>query len=489
MSEGKRATRTSRSRRPKESRKRTRGEEREEAPLRQFRPRTPELPGNPRILTRGEHCISRRNLDEDAMKVMQRLIRHGYKAFLVGGGVRDLLLGKTPKDFDLATDAPPEAVRTLFRNSRIIGRRFRINHVYFRGNKIIEVATFRDSTENEPESPINMLAPDNTYGDAQTDAIRRDLTINALFYDLETFSVIDYVGGIDDLERGIIRIIGDPEVRLQEDPVRMIRAIRHAARTGFIVEERTRSAIVRMKALIKLCSPARVYEEFQRELRGGAARESFRLLDETGLLPYLLPILSTALKEDRAEVWPRLERTLREIDRLTAEGHELSAAVLFLAILIGNLPRSFFKSEAAAGLDYAYLDFWQASPHERQILPEEVSDQELAERPLRLVLKPARSRRPVKTPLAKMISVFLADVGVSRAERERMEQLLVARKIMLAQCPEDYENQLLRKAYFAEALLLLRLTAFDSATKESLFYWSSRKEGRQRHAKKKHKNV
>jgi poly(A) polymerase len=230
------------------------------------------LPGDPRLLGRSEHCISRKNIDQDCLKVMQRLIRHGYMAFLVGGGVRDLLLKRIPKDFDVGTDASPEQVRQLFRNSRIIGRRFRLNHVFFHGGKTIEVATFRGETTAE-DGEVQTLAKDNTFGDAQTDAMRRDLTINGLFYDLRTFSVVDYVGGIADLEAKSVRVIGDPEVRFVEDPVRMIRAVRHAARTEFTIEENTFSTMCRLADKILLVPKARLYEEFQRELVGGVRNE------------------------------------------------------------------------------------------------------------------------------------------------------------------------------------------------------------------------
>jgi len=228
---------------------------------------------------------------------MYRLVRHGYKAYLVGGGVRDLLLGKKPKDFDIATDATPRKIKNLFRNCRIIGRRFKLAHVYFRNQKIIEVSTFRDvsttpsqDTLEVPET-IETNAHDNTYGTPATDAHRRDLTINALFYELSTFSIIDYVGGMQDLQSKTIRIIGDPEVRFQEDPVRMLRAVRHAARAGFEIEKQSYKAITQHHELLTTASQVRVYEEFKRDLSGGAALPTLRLLQQTGLLEHLLPEL------------------------------------------------------------------------------------------------------------------------------------------------------------------------------------------------------
>ncbi len=251
----------------------------------------------PKVYPRNDHCVSRADIDTDALKIMYRLVRHGYKAYLVGGGVRDLLLGKKPKDFDIATDATPRKIKNLFRNCRIIGRRFKLAHVYFRNQKIIEVSTFRDvsttpsqDTLEVPET-IETNAHDNTYGTPATDAHRRDLTINALFYELSTFSIIDYVGGMQDLQSKTIRIIGDPEVRFQEDPVRMLRAVRHAARAGFEIEKQSYKAITQHHELLTTASQVRVYEEFKRDLSGGAALPTLRLLQQTGLLEHLLPEL------------------------------------------------------------------------------------------------------------------------------------------------------------------------------------------------------
>lgn len=251
----------------------------------------------PKIYPRNDHCVSRADIDTDALKIMYRLVRHGYKAYLVGGGVRDLLLGKKPKDFDIATDATPRKIKNLFRNCRVIGRRFKLAHIYFRNQKIIEVSTFRDvSTTPSQDSPethetIETNAHDNTYGTPATDAHRRDLTINALFYELSTFSIIDYVGGMQDLQSKTIRIIGDPEVRFQEDPVRMLRAVRHAARAGFEIEKQSYKAITKHHELLTTASQVRVYEEFKRDLSGGAALPTLRLLKQTGLLEHLLPEL------------------------------------------------------------------------------------------------------------------------------------------------------------------------------------------------------
>ena len=218
------------------------------------------LPGAPKIVHRDDHVVSRRDIDQDALKVLRRLQGYGYQAFLVGGGVRDLLIGKAPKDYDVCTDARPEDIRDLFRNSRIIGKRFKLAHVYFYGGKIIEVSTFRAANDS-----TSTLSSDNNYGDALSDALRRDLTINALFYNPEDFTIIDYVDGLKDLDKKIVRIIGDPDVRFTEDPVRIIRAARHAARAGFQIDKKTASSMRRNVELLNLVPSARLYEEIQKD--------------------------------------------------------------------------------------------------------------------------------------------------------------------------------------------------------------------------------
>ena len=252
----------------------------------------------PTIYSREQHSLSRHDVDPDALKIMYRLIHNGYKAYLVGGGVRDLLLNKKPKDFDLVTDATPRRVKALFRNSRIIGRRFKLVHVFFGQGKIIEVATFRDqsdpvveSDENGEEEPPTLMR-DNTYGDEVTDAQRRDLTVNALFYDASNFSIIDYVGGMKDLQDEVVRIIGNPDTRYIEDPVRMIRVVRHAARASFSIEQNTWEAIARNRHLLSQASDVRVFEEVKKDIAGGHLVETIRSLHDATLLELLLPELS-----------------------------------------------------------------------------------------------------------------------------------------------------------------------------------------------------
>ena len=252
----------------------------------------------PRVRPRSEHPISRKQIDPDALKVLYRLSSAGYKAYLVGGSVRDLLLARTPKDFDIGTDAHPSALRRLFRNCRLIGRRFRLAHILFANGKVVEVATFRRRPEPaDPKAPELLMTSDNTFGTAREDALRRDFTINGLFYDVSDYSVIDYVGGLDDLEAGLVRTIGDPHVRFREDPVRMLRAVEFASRLGFAITPDAYEAILENRKEIVKSAPPRVSEELLQSLKGGHALPTFLLLREVGLLDALVPELARVLRE------------------------------------------------------------------------------------------------------------------------------------------------------------------------------------------------
>ncbi len=420
-----------------------------------------DLPGEPRIISRDGHSISRKMIDPDALKVMYRLINAGHRAFLVGGAVRDILLGKSPKDFDVSTSASPEQIRRLFRNSRIIGRRFRLVHVYFYGRKVIEVSTFRrsgeveevseeeineeqdtleqetleqvtleegclveDEVENQEEVVIpenGILLSDNTYGDAQTDAFRRDLTINAIFYDPQTFQIIDYVGGFADLESKIIRVIGDPLVRYREDPVRMIRVLRHAARTGFQIEQSALDAISSSKDLISNCSRARVFEELQREFRGGYAEKAFELLNSSGLLQILIPQLSCPDENSKRF----LKLMLQRLDRKKELGRELSVPVVFLTLFIDH--------------------FVSDSGDERTFFREKITE-------------------------------LFSPIGVSRRHREEMEDIIIVAHLMF----RDSENgkversPAIQRRCFKDALLLLQLTMNNASGKQCFESWVSR---------------
>jgi poly(A) polymerase len=291
----------------------------------------------PLIIPRTKHLISRRMIDEEALKVLYRLHRHGFLSYLVGGSVRDLLLGKIPKDFDVATNAHPHEINALFKNSRIIGRRFRLVHVFFRGRKIIEVSTFRGRSEfEEVEAEEGKVVRKESFGAPEEDALRRDITINGLFYNIADFSIIDYVGGMADLERRVIRTIGDPDERFQQDPVRMIRVIRHAARTGFSIKDQTYQAILQHREEIRKCSPSRLRDEFLRELKEGVAGPSLQLMLQTGLLFSLFPDLERALGDRSLSVKKTQEFFLSLfdlVDQLIQTGRRVSESILLALFL------------------------------------------------------------------------------------------------------------------------------------------------------------
>ena len=254
----------------------------------------------PKIIPRPEHCISRKDMDREALKVLYRLKEKGYLAYLVGGSVRDLLLSKRPKDFDIGTNAQPHEIRHIFRYSRIIGKRFRIVHVYFKGGKVIEVSTFRRQSDCDDRDALkNCNGYHEIYGTPMEDAFRRDLTINGLFYNVVDFSVIDYVGGMEDLRNGIIRSIGEPNHRFLRDPVRMMRAVRHAARTGFTIEPNTWAAICQNAEKIKLCAVPRVRDEWLKDIKSGHAKPWMEYLIATGLLEAILPNYAKYIQDSR----------------------------------------------------------------------------------------------------------------------------------------------------------------------------------------------
>ena len=300
----------------------------------------------PRVIPRAEHPLSRRDIDPDALKVLYRLRQFDYVAYLVGGSVRDLLLGRRPKDFDIGTSAHPYQVKKLFRNCWIIGRRFRLAHVKF-GTKTLEVATFRRQVQAgeevvqdgvpapDPHAPAGelLIHRDNTFGTPEEDAFRRDFTINALFYDIATFSVIDYVGGLEDLRAGIVRAIGEPEVRFQEDPVRMMRAVALAARLDFSIDRPVLEAIRRCRHEIARSSPPRLLEEYYKILRSGSAEKTFRALAEVGLLE---PISAELHKGAAAPLWQSLAALDAYRARFGAVPDTLTNPVL-LGSLLGPL--------------------------------------------------------------------------------------------------------------------------------------------------------
>ena len=290
----------------------------------------------PRKYERSEHCISRSAISSAALKVLYRLNKSGFRACLVGGGVRDLLLGREPKDFDIATDAEPEQVRELFRNCRLIGRRFRLAHVRF-GPEVIEVATFRAlHVENDENRVIEdgRIVRDNVYGTIEDDAFRRDFTVNALYYDIKDFSVIDFTGGMQDVMAGQLRLIGDPLKRYREDPVRLLRAVRFAVKLGFSIEAATEAPIRDEAYLLETISPARLFEEFLKLFHGGAALQTFEALRHYGLFNVLFPQAEAALAEQEGG-FPHMliARSLENTDQRIAEGKPVTPAFLVAALL------------------------------------------------------------------------------------------------------------------------------------------------------------
>ncbi|HEX5110789.1 MAG TPA: polynucleotide adenylyltransferase PcnB [Vicinamibacterales bacterium] len=302
----------------------------------------------PVVVPRSEHSISRSRIDPDALKVLYRLHQNDHVAYLVGGSVRDLLLERRPKDFDIGTSAHPYQVKRLFRNCWIIGRRFRLAHVRF-GPKTIEVATFRrqlsaqelaaadaaaDEATAAPDADSardRLVHRDNTFGTPEEDAFRRDFTINALFYDIGTFSIIDYTGGLEDLERRLVRCIGDPTERFREDPVRMLRAVAMAARLDFTIDQPIESAIAEHRSEIARSAPARLMEEFYKLLRSGASERAFRMLAERRLLE---PISAELQSHASIGLWESLRALDAYRGRFESSPEELSNAILLGSLLI-----------------------------------------------------------------------------------------------------------------------------------------------------------
>jgi poly(A) polymerase len=387
------------------------------------------------IVPRSAHSLSRRLIDPDALKVLYRLHEHNYVAYLVGGSVRDLLLDRRPKDFDIGTSAHPHQVKKLFRNCWIIGRRFRLAHVKF-GPKTIEVATFRRQVDaSTPEAEIaealaaenaaqdeqsprsesermeldarrqrdRLIQRDNTYGTPEEDAFRRDFTVNALFYDIGTFSIIDYVGGLEDLNARMIRCIGDPDVRFLEDPVRMLRAVVLAARLEFTIEDPILDSIDAHKHEIARSAPARLLEEYFKILRSGHAEEAFRQLHATGLLKEITPEL-----DDAPDL---LWRAIASLDRYRAQ-FQGAPDTLTNAVLAGSLLQ-----------------------------------------PLGLV---GRRQRFSADPLERRIELGL--LPIARRDVERLQQILgLQHRLLETEAPLRAQRGLLHRSTFQEALTWLEI--------------------------------
>ncbi|MEN4904323.1 polynucleotide adenylyltransferase PcnB [Luteimonas sp. TWI1416] len=303
-----------------------------------------------RTIPRDQHIISRRQISQSALRVLYRLHEAGHAAYLVGGAVRDILVGLAPKDFDVATDATPEQVKALFRNCRLIGRRFRLAHVVF-GREIIEVATFRanvdDGSGDREVHDDGRLLRDNVYGTIEDDAVRRDFTANALYYAIADFSVRDYVGGFEDVENRVLRLIGDPETRYREDPVRMLRAVRLAAKLGFSIAPETAAPIPQLAGLLSEAAPARLFEECLKLFLSGHAVASFEGLERHGLLGALFPETAKALASNRSgALRTMVVAGLRSTDTRVAAGDPVSPAFLFATLLWPAYCRTLMKLQA-----------------------------------------------------------------------------------------------------------------------------------------------
>ena len=342
----------------------------------------------PTIIPRDRHVISRAQIGERALTVLYRLKNAGYGAYLVGGGVRDLSLGREPKDFDVATDATPDEVKALFRNCRLIGRRFRLAHVHW-GPEIVEVATFRALTPAPADDDAadrvvedGMILRDNIYGTIEEDALRRDFTINALYYNVADFSIVDYAGGMADLQAGRLRLIGDPAVRYREDPVRMLRAVRFAAKLGFTIDPGTAEPIPRMADLLDDIPPARLFDEVLKLFMAGQGVETFEALRQHGVFRYLFPASDTALDDDEhGQLITFVARALESTDRRVNEERPVTPAFLFAALLWPAILAQLPGGRLQPGVD-------------RELFEQSVT--EALERQLRQVAIPKRFAMPMR---------------------------------------------------------------------------------------------
>lgn len=393
----------------------------------------------PRIVPRSEHRVSRKHISKNALKVLYRLHSAGYMAYLVGGSVRDLMLGRRPKDFDVGTDARPNEIRRLFSNSRVIGRRFRLVHVFFYDGETVEVSTFRrdpDREEQESAPGELLITSDNTFGTPREDGFRRDFTINGLFYDIGRYSVIDYVGGIEDLEARLVRAIGDPDVRFQEDPVRMLRACEFAGRLGFGIEQRTQEAIQRQSRELAKASPARLTEEIAQLLRCGRAGASMQWMLELGIVDVLLPELHAMLAAGSRGMGD-FGQIVPVIDGLVAEGRELSDSVLLAALLLPKVLVRRDDVETERG------------------------------RPL--------SRAAVEALIQAELAPFLQRYTLSNLKAQQITQALIGFQRLCEPGWRVHERvRFARRPFFADALLLFEiLVRATGGGHEALQHWQS----------------
>ena len=432
-------------------------------------------------------------LDPDALKVVLRLRSYGHQAYLVGGCVRDLSLGLRPKDFDVATSAHPGEIRAIFRNCRLIGRRFRLAHVYFRGGKVVETATFRANPNEDVEAAEAngdlFITRDNVFGTAEEDARRRDFTINGLFYDVVLGRILDYVGGREDLERRLIRTIGDPDVRMREDPVRLLRAVRFAAKLGLDIEPKTWAAMVRNKGEIARCAPPRVLEEIFRLLRSGYSQRCFELLHEADALSVLLPPMADWLGRASPEEGKAMFESLRLLDEVVRQGPCPDDAVLLSTLLMHQYQHQLLKNvpaplngAAAPALNGAALaedgdeleesseleeiEAIEAATDEETPLPEENGEAAHAEWSISAQAETAE----------ELLAELVRSARLPRRIAERARLILHAQRVLSGvRKRRSSPMKFVRQPYFADALLVLDLYAKASGRgHDALERWRAR---------------
>lgn len=375
-----------------------------------------------------------RRVDTDALKVVRRLVGAGHEAYLVGGCVRDIYLGRQPKDFDVATSATPESIRRLFRNSRIIGRRFKLAHVFF-GPKIIETSTFRSAPRAAAEGEDLLIRTDNEWGSVEDDAMRRDFTVNGLFFDVDARNVVDFVDGMQDLDEGLIRTIGTPEVRFREDPVRMIRAVKFAARLDFDFELATWRSLLDVAPDIEKCSRARLLEEVYKLLRGGSARRSFELLLETKLLKGILPSYVKLFGSSMHEAREALHDAVIEAE------DDLPAGV----------------AASPARLLWRYLDALDMTIRGTGHVPVNGVLLAVLFAPLLVADEEIQSRQQLDRRIEQLMAPAGSALGIARRDREMARQILMATRRMLVTSGKR-RSDLTDRDYFHDALIFLGIS-------------------------------
>ena len=402
------------------------------------------------------------HIDPDAMKVVRRLLTADHEAYLVGGCVRDLYLGHRPKDFDVATSATPELIRKLFRNSRVIGRRFKLAHVFF-GSKIIETSTFRTAPEQDADDPL--ITHDNEWGSVEDDARRRDFTINGLFYDIETRKIVDFVDGMDDLDRAVVRTIGDPELRFREDPVRMIRAIKFAARLDFRIEDATWKALLEVAPDITRSSRARLLEEIYKLLRSGASRRCFELLLEAGLLHRIMPMYTAQYGAHDEGV------------------SALTAGLVPAEVADGEEPAPDTRPGA---LLWRHLD--ALDDYIRVTRADVVNGVLQAVLFAPLLFEPMRdgNRQALDRAIEEAMTPVGAAFGVARRDRELARQILMAHHRMTDSRPRRRRRSAIgQRQYFHDALIFLGISVEASGGDTSeLSRWTALAQAQQEQAAK-----